>query len=71
MNGDIVWSEVITITGNNSVLLQTGARTGFMFIESKKWCEACNRVCAHFGFIGIGPGPLGEMSYHPIKYPEL
>jgi hypothetical protein len=71
MKFDIIWSNSIPIIGNKSVMFQTSAQTGFMFLDTQRWCDAHNKICAHFGFIVVAPGPLGELSGQPIATPEL
>ena len=71
MKFDIVWHDIVTPTDDKSIMLQIGPRAGFIFLDNQKWCDLCNRTCAHFGFVIVRPGPFGELNGHPIKNPEL
>lgn len=63
----IVWHEIVTPTGVKSVMVGTGYNSGLYFIDHQQWCKPCDRVCAHFGFAVIAPGPLGEPTAFHIK----
>jgi hypothetical protein len=71
MKFDIVWHDIVTPSGEKTIMFQTNQKAGFIFLDNQKWCIVCNKMCAHFGFIHVRPDHFGELNGQVVICPEL